>query len=199
MIRKSLIIFAAALCITVSPAFAVLMVQSMSVTNVGTAFVGGVGSALTMNGVGGINVEYSSGTVTYGSGQFSLNTTLASDASVGGIASGTFTGGSILYKDSSSAVLLSGTITSLKLTEAYNGSGLFFGDGSFTVTGGSLQPNFGSAGVIVDISYSIKPITISTFASSFNGSSDMTILPVPEPMTIGLLGLGGLSLLRRKR
>lgn len=197
MIRKFSIIFAATLCITVLPAFAgpIPQIISMSATNAGTSFAGGT---LTMNGVGGINVEYAGGTVTYGSGIFSLNTTLASDNSSGGIASGTFTGGAFSYKDSGSTTLLSGSISSFNLVETYNGSGMFFGEGSFVVTGGSLQPNFGSLGNMVDISYSIVPKTISDFSSSFTGSSNMTVLPVPEPATVSLLTIGVLAILKRK-
>ena len=199
MTKKLLTLFAVVLFITVLPAFAT-PIKSMSATNAGTSFVGSAG-VLTMNGVGGINVEYTDGTVTYGSGQFSLNTTLAigGDHSSGGIASGSFVGGAFSYKDVSHNVLLSGTIVSFNLVETYNNSGMFWGEGYFTVTGGNLQLDFAPAGNMVDISYSITPNTISDFSSSFTGSSNMTVLPIPEPMTIGLLSMGGLAILRKKK
>jgi hypothetical protein len=162
-------------------------IRSMSATNAGTAFVGGSG-VLTMAGVGGINVEYEDDTTTtYGSGQFSLNTTRTGDTSSGGLASAVFSGGSFSYKDSGSVVLLSGSITTFSLSEFMNGTGMFVGSGTFTVTGGTLMANFGAAGNMVDISYSIKPISISNFSNSFTGSSNMTVLPVPEPATMALL------------
>jgi hypothetical protein len=203
MAKKSLLFLAVVLFVTAgSTVQAVVMIQSISATNVGVSFVGSAG-VLTMNGVGGINVEYTDGTVTYGSGQFFLNTTLAigGDHSSGGIASGSFVDGDFYYKDVSKNLLLSGDIEYFNLTEIYNNSGLFWGEGRFAVTGGDLQANFGSIGNMVDISYSITPNTISDFSSSshFTGSSNMTVLPIPEPMTIGFLSLGSLMILLKRK
>ena len=198
MTKKLLTLFAVVLFVTALPVFAT-PIQSMSATNVGTSFVGG-GGALDMNGVGGINVEYTSGPVnTYVSGQFILNTTLTSDNSSGGIANGDFAGGAFSYKDSSGDVLLSGDIVSFNLVETYNNSGMFWGEGHFTVTGGNLQAYFLPQGDMVNISYSVKPNTISNFSSDFTASSNMTVLPIPEPITIGLLSMGGLAILRKKK
>ncbi|MFA6175195.1 MAG: hypothetical protein WC765_01300 [Phycisphaerae bacterium] len=173
-------------------------IRSMSATNAGTAFVGGSG-VLTMSGMGGINVEYEDDTTTtYGSAQFSLNTTRTADTSAGGMASATFAGGSFSYKDSGSIVLLSGSITSFSLSEFVNNSGMFIGTGSFTVTGGTLQADFGPAGSMVDISYSVTPSTISNFSTSFTGSSNMTVLPIPEPATMALL-IPAILALRNRR
>ena len=196
MTKKLLTIFAAVLFVTALPVLAT-PIQSMSATNVGTLFVGG---ALTMSGVGGINVEYTSGPViTYVSGQFSLNTTLTSDNSSGGIADGDFAGGTFSYEDVGHNVLLSGAIVSFNLVETYNNSGIFWGEGHFTVTGGNLQADFLPQGDMVNISYSVKPNTISNFSSDFTASSNMTVLPIPEPMTVGLLSMGGLAILRKKK
>ncbi|MFA6426273.1 MAG: hypothetical protein WCW64_08850 [Phycisphaerae bacterium] len=188
--KKKVLIISIGLLAVVSMAQAVA-IQSITATTAGTSFSSGTG-ILTMVGVGGINVEdITNNVVTYGNGSFSLNTTLALDTSSGGIASGNFTGGGFVYKDSTSAVLLSGSITSFSLAEFVNGSGTFVGTGSFTVTGGTLQTDFGTAtGSMVDISFSIKPSTISNFSANFNGSSNMTVLPnptIPEPTTIALL------------
>jgi hypothetical protein len=201
MAKRFLILFAGVFFISTVPAFAVPMIESMSATNVNTSFVGG--GTLTMGGMGGVNVQYTSSIVnTYVNGQFSLNTSLSSDTSSGGIARGTFAGGSFLYQDSGSITLLSGSITSLSLTEVYDGSGMFSGNGVFTVTGGTLQPNFGTTGIMVDISYSITPNTISDFAHNFVGSSNMTVLPtsqVPEPATIMLMSMGIAALIRKRK
>ena len=201
MIRKFLIVFTVVL-IAAGSMVQAEPVKSMSATNVGTSFGGGIGSVLTMNGVGGINCEYLSGFVnTYGNAQFGLNTTLMSDNSSGSIASGDFAGGSFSYMDAGSNVLLSGTIVSFNLTEIYDNSGMFAGQGYFNVSGGTLQPDFGSIGSLgklVDITFSVTPNTISNFSSSFLASTNMTVLPVPEPATIALLTMGALALLKRK-
>jgi hypothetical protein len=103
--------------------------------------------------------------------------------------------------DAGSNVLLSGTIVSFNLTEIYDNSGMFAGQGYFNVSGGTLQPDFGSIGSLgklVDITFSVTPNTISNFSSSFLASTNMTVLPVPEPATIALLTMGALALLKRK-
>ena len=201
MIRKFLIVFTVVL-IAAGSMVQAEPVKSMSATNVRTSFGGGIGSVLAMSGVGGINCEYLSGFVnTYGNAQFSLNTTLMSDNSSSGIASGDFAGGSFSYMDAGSNVLLSGTIVSFNLTEIYDNSGMFAGQGYFNVSGGTLQPDFGSIGSLgklVDITFSVTPNTISNFSSSFLASTNMTVLPVPEPATIALLTMGALALLKRK-
>lgn len=173
-------------------------IRSMSATNAGTAFVGGSG-VLTMSGVGGINVEYvDDTTTTYGSAQFSLNTTRTLDTSVGTMASADFAGGSFSYEDSGGIILLSGSITSFSLKEFVDNSGMFIGTGTFTVSGGTLQGDFGPSGSMVDISYSVKPSTIANFSTSFTGSSNMTVLPIPEPATMMLLIPAIFALKKRK-
>jgi hypothetical protein len=196
---KKKVLFISIVALTVVGMAQATAIRSMSATNAGTAFVGGSG-VLTMSGVGGINVEYEDDTTTtYGSGQFSLNTTRTLDTSAGGIASADFAGGSFSYKDSGSIVLLSGSIVSFNLAEFVNGSGMFVGSGSFTVSGGTLQGDFGPAGSMVDISYSVKPSAISNFSTSFTGSSNMTVLPIPEPATMALLIPAILALRKKKQ
>lgn len=196
--KKSVLIICVGL-LAVASTVQATAIRSMSATNAGTAFVGGSG-VLTMSGVGGINVEYEDDTTTtYGSAQFSLNTTRTADTSGSGMASATFAGGSFSYMDSGSIVLLSGSITSFTLSEFVNNSGMFIGTGSFTVTGGTLQGDFGPTGSMVDISYSVIPNAISNFSTSFTGSSNMTILPIPEPATMALLIPAILALRKRNK
>lgn len=198
MKKRFLVAFAVALIAAGSTAQAI-PIQSMSATNVYTSFIS---NTLSMIGVGGINVEYAPGVITYAGGQFSLNTTLSSDNSSGNIARGNFTGGAFFYKDSGLNDLLRGNIVSFNLVETYDNSGMFVGEGYFTVTSGTLQVDFGtigSMGDMVDISFSVKPKTIGNFSTNFTASSNMTVLPIPEPITIGFLSLGSLVILRKRK
>jgi hypothetical protein len=199
MVRKILTVFAVALVIAGSTAQAGT-IKSITATTVGTTFSSFTG-ILAINGITGIDVQDMADIVTTsGGGSFRLDTHLLSDTSLpGGIASGTFTGGTFEYKDASSVVMLSGDIGSFSLVEVFNGLGIFTGEGYFTVTSGTLQTGFGTAtGSMVDISFSVDPKTISNFSTGFTASSTMTVLPSPEPATIALLTIGALGFLKRK-
>ncbi|MBU1260659.1 MAG: PEP-CTERM sorting domain-containing protein [Planctomycetota bacterium] len=200
MIRKILPVFVVALVIAGSTTQAGT-IKSITATTVGTAFSIDTG-LLTMNGHTGIDVQDTSDIITTETGgYFSLSTHLESHASLpGGIASGNFIGGTFEYLDFSNNPMLTGTIVSFNLVEVFDGFGIFAGKGSFNVNpGGMLNASFGATtGSMVDISFSVSPNTISDFDTGFTASSTMTILPIPEPTTIGLLSLGALSLLRRK-
>jgi len=186
-----------ALLIALSGGFAQATIQTVSATAVDTWFVYSSG-VLTMDETTSIDVEYTSGVIaTYENGWFNLSTTLVSDDSSSGIASGSFAGGSFSYKDSGSVVLLSGDIGPFDLVEVFNGAGILAGLGQFTVTGGSLQADFPLTGDIVDITFHVEPSTISDFTNNFTGTSDVTVLP--EPATLSLLGLGSLSFILRRR
>ena len=204
MAKRFLILFAAALCVTVSTAQAGT-IKSITATTVGTAFSSFTG-ILTLNGTTGIDVQDIANIVTTTSGgSFSLTTTRTLDTSSGGIASANFAGGNFSYKDASSVIMLSGTIDSFSLVEVFDGSGMFAGKGSFTVAlGGTLNTAFGTTGgSMVDISFSVSPNTISDFDTGFTGSSNMTILPAsnqtPEPATIMLMGMGIATLIRKRK
>ena len=202
---KKFIILCMGVLVAISTAQATMVIKSITATTVGTTFSSFTG-ILTMNGITGIDVQDMANIVTTsGGGSFRLDTTLIpiiGDTSSGGIASANFTGGTFEYKDASSVVMLSGAIGSFSLVEVFNGLGMFTGEGSFTVTSGTLQAGFGATtGSMVDISFSVSPNTISDFSNGFNASSTMTVLPlppIPEPATITLLCSGALALLRRK-
>jgi hypothetical protein len=201
MKKKFLVAFAVALIAVGSTAQATT-IKSITATTVGTAFSIGTG-LLTMNGHTGIDVQDTSGIITTETGgYFSLSTHLESHASLpGGIASGNFIGGTFEYRDFSDNPMLMGTIGSFNLVEVFDGSGIFAGKGSFTVNpGGTLNASFGATtGSMVDISFSVSPNTISDFDTGFTASSTMTILPVPEPITVGFLSLGSLVILRKRK
>jgi hypothetical protein len=194
--KKFLIVFVGVLLLASAAQSA--PIKSITATTVGTAFSSLTG-ILTMNGITGIDVQDMADIVTTTSGgSFSLTTNLTTDLSSGGIAKAAFTGGNFSIKDAAAVVMLSGTISSFQLIEIYNGSGIFAGDGAFTVTGGTLASGFGTpTGTLVDISFSVAPKTISNFSTGFTASSTMTVLPIPEPATMALLIPAILALRKR--
>jgi hypothetical protein len=136
---------------------------------------------------------------TYDNGFLSLSTSLFDDVSVFPIASGEFLGGSFSILDNSSAALLMGDIIFLNMAELYDNIGILAGVGQFEVTGGSLSGDFiPNIGDIVQITFQIVPAAIDDFSQNFSGVSNLTLIPIPEPLTLGLLAVGA-GLLRRRR
>lgn len=148
-----------------------------------------------------IVVEYDTGQYTYDDGSFALSTSLFSDNSSAGIASGLFKGGSLLIQDSDGDNLLAGDVMELQLSEVPSVTGLLAGTGLFEVTGGSLEDPFAlDYGEIVQITFNLDPADIDDFSADFTGISNVTLEPIPEPATVSLLLLGsGLTVLLRKR
>ena len=126
----------------------------------------------------------------------------AGDVSVGTQAIGLFDDGTLVVKDGSDANLLVATLQSLVLEEVGNGLGLLQGYANFVVTGGSLADDFPLDGELVQIVYSLNPQNIDDFSTPFSGFSNVTLMPIPEPGTIFLVGTGLLvaaGYLRRRR
>lgn len=146
-------------------------------------------------------VEYTGGAqTTYNGGSFSLTTSLEHDVSVSPIASGEFSGGVFSILDNTSSALLQGSVLSLNIIELYDGLGMLAGEGQFQVMNGSLSGDFQPvAGKIVQITFQIAPASINDFTQDFEGVSNLTLTPVPEPATIGLFALSSLALLRKRR
>lgn len=175
-------------------------IQSISVNYIDSSYTA-AGGTLTLSDAADVVVEDTLGNqTTYANGSFTMATTLASDLSAGGLAYGSFTGGSLDFWDSGANSLLSGNVQTLNLTEVFNNVGILAGEGQFVVTGGSLAGDFALPfGDIVQITFQVSPPTLSDFSADFEGISNLTITPVPEPATIGLFTIGSLFLIRKKK
>jgi hypothetical protein len=140
------------------------------------------------------------GQLTYGGGSFSLTASLQADLSDGGTAEGLFGDGEISFRDAADRELLGGRLLELTLREVGDEQGMLAGIGVFKVTGGKFQDAFGKVyGDLFQMIFQIDPAAFDDFSESFSGSTNITTAPVPEPGTLGLLAIGGLAVLRRKR
>ena len=142
---------------------------------------------------------------------FHLTTTLVASLATGEV-SGRFEDGSVVLTDGSGGgtVLLSGTVDYLLLMEMGDGTGVMTATGEITsvATTGPLADWVGDAGTIYDLIFEVDPITINNLTlENFSGNSNVTLSPIPElppipePLTIALLGIGlaGMAIRRRKR
>ena len=93
-----------------------------------------------------------------------------------------------------------GDMIELTLCEVGDGLGMLAGQGFFEVTGGSLQEDFvHTQGDIFQMVFRISPNDVDDFSAGFTGFTDITVTPAPEPATLGILLVGALAVVRRKR
>jgi len=183
--------------ILAAPMSSAVTIVSITANNALTQFTASTGH-LSMSSTNGI-IQYDTSNSAL-SGTFQLDLYRQTDLSSGGIAQAAFLpGGTFTFKDAGSNNLLAGSVSAFNLIEVFNGSGMLAGQGSFTVTGGSLQTAFGSTGNIVNISF-FAPTAISDFSSmNFSAVSNFTVTSIPEPVTITIIGLGAMSVLKKRR
>jgi len=204
--RKSRVLLALLLVGVMASSALSVPISYISATTVPTEFspVGGdfdLGT-LTLSGVRPLVVHGHDGSQTVIQNvTFSLTMSLKQDNSSGGIVDGLFQGGVITLTDSSNTTLLWGTITSAGLKEQANDVVVLVGAGTIQGITGSLGPDFGPAGTLYDLIFTSQPMVLNDLTQSFSGFSDITIAPVPEPVTLTILGLGlaGLAAYRRRR
>jgi len=180
-------------------------IKSINVNYVDSDFTAGGGTfglgTLALSDAADIVVEDTIGNqTTYNNGSFSMTTFLKLDTSIGVFASGEFAEGSLSFLDNGANTLLAGNISELSLIEIYDDVGILAGEGQFVVSGGSLSGDFvPPLGQIVQITFQVVPATLNDFSQNFSGISNLTLTPIPEPATMGILAIGGLFLSRRKR
>lgn len=146
-------------------------------------------------------VEHSDGTQTgYADGYFEMTASLFKGNLSGDSAVGEFTDGTLAFRDSGGDDLLLGNLIELTLYEVGDDIGMLAGDGLFEVSGGLLAHDFASThGEIFQIVFQIDPSDIDNFLSRFEGFTNITVTPTPEPATMTFLALGGIALLKRRR
>ena len=180
-------------------------VKHVSATTVPTTYTAGTG-VLDLIGVRDLDIALTDGShVVVPDVEWLLTTTLLTDFSSSGVVSGSFAGGSITLTDGSGggSVLLSATVDFLLLMEMGDGTGVMTAIGEIisVSTTGALGEWSGAAGSVYDLVFEVDPITVSDLSESFSGNSDVTLSPIPEPLTIALLGIGlaGMAIRRKKR
>ena len=133
---------------------------------------------LTLQKTTAVTVVRTSGTTTT-TDFFSLITYLQNDLSAGGLADGLFSGGTIsLLSADLQTTLLTADVQTLELEEPFNDMGILAGSGTFIVTGGDYQADFGNAGRIVQITFRIVPKVMDDFSNTFTGTTDLTLTPL---------------------
>ena len=207
-----LVAVSGALCLSPVPA-AAAMIDEINVTVIPTTYVYDYNGG---NPIGQLTIERTSGVelviTRAGVAQeslfdtyFKFTTTLSSDDSDPntGQAIGIFTGGEITIRDGSATgdLLFRADIVRLELTENMS-SEIFLLAGHGTFTDGEVHGDlaeFATSGLIGDVTWKLTPGSeINSFAESFTGDSNVSLLP--EPVTMSLLAMGGMvMLIRRKR
>lgn len=177
--------------ILVLAAYANAAITSITATNAVTTFTSGV---LQMTGTNGL-ITYTSSNTPY-NGTFSMAVSMATDNSVGGVANAVFNGGTFEFKDTSNVTLLKGSFTSFSLVETF--PGMLSGNCTFTALSGLYLADFAAGGSFMGFTFAVPFADFTNFSKSFSGLSTMTVTPVPEPATMGLLSLGVFGLLKRR-
>lgn len=180
-------------------------IQSVNINYVSGTFTAGAGQynlgSLDLADNASIVIEdYGGQQTTIDDVSFIMQVSLFEDTSANGIAKALFTDGSFDFTDTMGDSLLSANNLELVLGEPLDDMGMLSGLGTFEVTGGTLANNFGTtAGQICHISFNVDPMAMSDFSEDFSCLSNITITPLPEPITVMFLGLGATGLIWKRK
>ena len=171
-------------------------ITSINGSDINTAYNSGT---LTLSDTISLVIHYNDDTWTsYSNAMFQLTASLITNNGD----TGTFGDGSYIIADSASNILLSGQVQSLPLTIMFGGTILASGPGMVTLDSGTLLseiPSGSLQGNLITLLYNFDTGIVTDFSGSFDGATDASIIPIPEPTTLLILGLGSLFLVRRKR
>ncbi len=186
------LLLAALLVVPTQAAF----ITSINGSDINTTYDSGT---LTLNDTISLVIHYSDDTWTsYSNATFQFTANLISSNGV----TGTLGNGSYIIADNASTILLSGQVHYLPLTLMFGGAILASGPGEVTLDSGTLLseiPSGSSQGNLITLLYNFNTGVVTDFRGSFEGATDASILPIPEPTTLLILGLGSLLLVGRKR
>ncbi|MBN2513286.1 MAG: PEP-CTERM sorting domain-containing protein [Sedimentisphaerales bacterium] len=186
------LLLAALLVVPTQAAF----ITSINGSDINTAYDSGT---LTLSDTISLVIHYDNDTWTsYSNAMFQLTATLITSNGV----TGTFGDGSYTIADNTSNILLSGQVQYLPLTIMFGGTILASGPGVVTLDSGALLseiPSGSTQGNLITLLYNFNTGIVTDFSGSFEGATDASILPIPEPTSLLILGLGSLLLVGRKR
>jgi len=198
-------ILALVLCALSVPSASAIPISYISATTVPTQFDPDAGAygigLLELEGTLSLIVHYKDGTQeALANTRFYLSADLFRDSSSGGQARGEFIGGTIRILDSANDLLLSGNVSALHMNEIFNDIGMLAATGSFTADDGALLAALGyPTGSISEIAFDVHPKALDNLKVSFDGRSNITLAPIPEPTTLFLLALASGALAARGR
>jgi len=211
-VKKVTVLFCAALALLAAPALA-SVVQLQIILGVSGNFSAAAGTLAWSDGVSILVIDDEANIYEYG---VVVDSTFdgCHDTSAGGVASAYFTAGnwSVLVKDGATSIMtIAGSLVS-NYNEGETGPGSLYGGAVANVSSITVHDpsyfgstvSFAGDNTIGIIATTALAGDINNYASDWSSSNVIINLladesAIPEPATMTLLGLGALSLIRRKR